>query len=108
MYLEHRPSQYTLKFIKMIFTTILLYLKKANSLKIFYINNCGLGPEGVEIIGQSLAQGAPNLEVLAIARNRAEDKGAKAVGEMLKTCPNFRELHIYQDVIRKEGMLVLL
>lgn len=45
---------------------------------------------------------------MAIARNRAEDKGAKAVGKACGTMKNFRELHIYQDVVRKEGMIELL
>ncbi|KRX04355.1 hypothetical protein PPERSA_03595 [Pseudocohnilembus persalinus] len=84
------------------------YLSQAKSLKKFYINNCGLGPEGTETIAQALEKGTPNLEVLAIARNRAEDKGGKAVGIAVGKMENFRELHIYQDVVRKEGMVHLL
>lgn len=84
------------------------YLKQASTLKTFLINNCGLGPEGTQIIAESLQEGAGNLEVWAIARNRAEDLGAEAVGKAVKSMPKLRQLHIYQDVIRKKGMVQLL
>lgn len=49
------------------------YLEKANSLKVFLINNCGLGIIGSTTIAQSLSVGTPNLEVWAMSRNRIED-----------------------------------
>jgi len=52
------------------------YLSKAESLKVFLINNCGLGIIGSSTISQALKQGTPNLEVWAMSRNRIEDEGA--------------------------------
>lgn len=45
---------------------------------------------------------------MSIGRNRAENKGVSAVGIAAAQCPNFRELHIYQDVGREPGMVVLI
>ena len=89
-------------------TAFSIYLNQAATLRVLHINNCGLGPQGVEIIAQSLAKGAPNLEVLSIARNRAEDLGLSAIGLALPSFPAFRELHVQQDVGREPGMAVLL
>ena len=58
------------------------YILEASSLKVFYINNAGLGPAGTKTLADSL-KGCPNLEVFALARNRAECPGATAVAENL-------------------------
>jgi Ran GTPase-activating protein 1 len=83
------------------------YLQAAKALQVFLISNCGLGITGVTTLSEALIDGAPNLEVLAIARNRAEDKGAQALSKALANKKNFRELHIFQNVIREPGMLAL-
>jgi len=71
------------------------YLEQAESLKVFLINNCGLGIMGSTTISLALKQGTPNLEVWAMARNRIEDAGAMQVADALKNLKNLKELHIY-------------
>lgn len=85
-----------------------IYLTQATSLQKLIINNCGLGPLGTTTIAKSLQKGTPNLKVLAIARNRAENPGGEAIGEALSNLPKLTELHIFQDVIREPGMVPIL
>lgn len=84
------------------------YLEKAVSLKKFLINNCGLGIQGATIIAEALKKGKINLEVIAMARNRLEDDGTKAIASALAEMPAIKEVHLFQDVIRKGGMIPLL
>lgn len=60
-------------------------MKQASELRIFLINNCGLGIGGVTHIAQGLGEGAHNLEIFAIARNRAENEGASEIALNLLT-----------------------
>lgn len=56
------------------------YIKNTKNLMELYIENCGLGPEGSELLADLLIEN-PNkvkLEVLVINRNRLENKGAIA------------------------------
>jgi Ran GTPase-activating protein (RanGAP) involved in mRNA processing and transport len=39
------------------------YFSKATSLKVLFINNCGLGIEGSIIISKALKNGTHNLEI---------------------------------------------
>lgn len=59
------------------------FLKTAKHLKELYIENCGLGPEGSELLFNSLKENPniKNLEFLKVSRNRLENKGAKALSE---------------------------
>lgn len=72
------------------------------------INNAGLGIDGVKTIAAALAKGTPNLEKFAITRNRAENPGAIAISEALPKLTKLKELIVFQDVIKKDGMLALL
>jgi len=89
-------------------TAISGYLEQAKSLKIFLINNCGLGIQGATIIANALKKGQVNLEVIAMARNRLENDGTKEIASALKEMTNIKEVHLFQDVIRKDGMIPLL
>ncbi|EAS05158.1 Ran GTPase-activating protein (macronuclear) [Tetrahymena thermophila SB210] len=84
------------------------FLEQATSLKVFLINNAGLGIDGVKTISAALAKGTPNLEKFAITRNRAENPGAIAIAEALPKLTKLKELIVFQDVIKKDGMLALL
>lgn len=84
------------------------YLEKATSLRTFLINNCGLGIDGTTIIANALKTGGVNLEVIAMARNRLENQGTIEISSALKGMSNIKEVHLYQDVIRAEGMVPLL
>jgi Ran GTPase-activating protein 1 len=55
------------------------YIKNTKTLKEFYIENNGLGPEGAESLANSfLDNESIQLDVLVINRNRLENKGAVA------------------------------
>lgn len=84
------------------------FLSQANSLKTFLINNAGLGIDGVKTISAALAIGTPNLERLALTRNRAENEGAIALANALPNLNKLKELVIFQDVVKKDGMVKLL
>lgn len=83
------------------------FLLQATSLQVLLINNCGLGIDGVTTISESLKKGSPNLEVWAMSRNRAENPGAIKIGEAITSLKKLRELHVFQNVIRLEGMLAI-
>jgi len=68
------------------------FLKQSASLRTFLISNCGLGIDGVTVISQSLKESGKNLEVWSIARNRAENEGAKQIALAITAMPNLREL----------------
>jgi len=81
------------------------YLSEAKSLQIFFINNCGLGITGATHISEALKIGTPNLQVWAMSRNRIEDEGALRVSEAISNMQSLKELYIYQNFIRNQGML---
>lgn len=84
------------------------FLENSPNLKVFLINNCGLGIQGSTIIAESLKKGKVNLEVIAMARNRLENPGAAAIASALKEMNAIKEVYLFQDVIRKDGMVALL
>ncbi len=57
-----------------------VFMKNTKHLMELYIENCGLGPEGSELLAGLLMENEHklNLEVLVINRNRLENKGADA------------------------------
>jgi Ran GTPase-activating protein 1 len=58
------------------------FLKKTTSLKELYVENNGLGPEGSEMLANSLLENDNlKLEVISINRNRLENKGAIAIAK---------------------------
>lgn len=81
------------------------FLLQAQNLKVLLINNCGLGIDGVTTISDCLKKGTPSLEIWAMSRNRAENPGAIKIGEALSVLKKIKEIHVFQNVIRLEGML---
>lgn len=67
-----------------------------------------MGIDGVKTISAALAIGTPNLERLALTRNRAENEGAIALANSLPNLNKLKELVIFQDVVKKDGMVKLL
>lgn len=61
-------------------------------MKSFYINNAGLGIDGVTTIAEALSKGTPNLEKFQISRNRAENEGAIEIAKSLPSLPKLKEL----------------
>lgn len=84
------------------------FLLQASSLRVLLINNCGLGIDGVSTISNSLKKGTPNLEVWAMSRNRAENPGAIKIGDAITSLKKLKEIHVFQNVIRLEGMVAIL
>ncbi len=56
------------------------FMRDTKYLTELYIENCGLGPEGSEVLANILLENKNrlNLEVLVISRNRLENKGTIA------------------------------
>jgi Ran GTPase-activating protein 1 len=84
------------------------FLENSPNLRVFLINNCGLGIQGSTIIANAFKKGKVNLEVLAMARNRLENPGTIAIASALESMDRIKEVYLFQDVIRKDGMVALL
>jgi len=84
------------------------FFESSPSLKIFLINNCGLGIQGSTILANAFKKGKVNLEVLAMARNRLENPGTIEIASALEGMDSIKEVYLFQDVIRKDGMVALL
>jgi len=67
-----------------------------------------LGIQGSTILANAFKKGKVNLEVLAMARNRLENEGTKAIASALEGMDKIKEVYLFQDVIRKDGMVALL
>lgn len=62
------------------------FLKEAAALKTLKVTNCGLGPEGGEMIAQALAENAAlKLQQFLAGRDRLENKGITALAQVFKT-----------------------
>jgi Ran GTPase-activating protein 1 len=85
------------------------FLRKTTTLKELYIENNGLGPEGAEMVAQSLLDN-PNisLESLKINRNRLENKGALAFSKVLNSMKSLKLVQFFQNGIKEEGMAELI
>jgi hypothetical protein len=66
--------------------------------------NCGLGPEGTEMVANALLEnGNIKLKCLFISRNRVENKGAAALARYFKTNNQLNKLLIYQNGLKSEA-----
>jgi len=64
------------------------------------ITNCGLGPEGTQMIANALiASNGTKLKQLHIGRNRVEDKGSLALASYFSSYNTLEVLEIYQNGI---------
>lgn len=85
------------------------FLKNTHSLKKLYLENNGLGPEGAEMVAESLISNETiSLDVLAVNRNRLENKGALAFSKLLTKMQSLTEFQAFQNGIKEEGMAALL
>lgn len=82
-------------------------LKQNKHIKIFRITNCGLSPEGGEMIAAALKEGGLKLTELAIGRNRQEDKGFTALGEVLGNMGTLQVFDGPQNGVRADGMVAM-
>jgi Ran GTPase-activating protein 1 len=92
------------------------FLANCVSLEELRLNNNGLGPVGGQIIAQGLLdnraktreQGMPSsLKCVTIGRNRLENGSAALFAEAFKSHEGLREVAMYQNGIRPEGIKML-
>lgn len=84
-------------------------LKEMASLQVLKVTNCGLGPEGGEMIANALAENkALRLVQFSAGRDRLENKGITALAGVFKAMGSLEVIEVPQNGIKKEGMLALL
>ena len=84
-------------------------LSGMTSLKVLQINNCGIGPEGGEMIAHALDQNE-DLKLLHFeaGRDRLESKGITALAKVFGKMGSLKVIHVPQNGIKDEGMTELL
>jgi len=83
-------------------------LKSGSSLKIFKVTNCGLGPEGAEMIADAMSQNADlKLTHFHAGRDRLENKGITALAKVFESQKSLHEICVPQNGIKDEGMTAL-
>lgn len=84
-------------------------LKEMHSLKVLKVTNCGLGPEGGEMIANALSEN-PKMKLVhfAAGRDRLENKGATALAAVFKQMGSLEIIEVPQNGIKKDGMVALL
>ncbi len=84
-------------------------LKTMSSLKTLKVSNCGLGPEGGEMIAEALSANAElKLVHFSAGRDRLENKGITALAGVFQSQASLQVLEVPQNGIKKEGMCALL
>jgi Ran GTPase-activating protein 1 len=81
------------------------------SLKTLKISNCGLGPEGGEMIAAGLAENKElRLAHFSAGRDRLENKGITAIAGVLggHMAGSLEVIEVPQNGIKKDGMMALL
>lgn len=80
-------------------------LKSMSSLKRLRVNNCGLGPEGGEMIAEALKENKSlKLEEFSAGRDRLENKGITALAEVFNSMGSLKVVNVPQNGIKDEGM----
>lgn len=84
-------------------------LKDDKALKVLKVTNCGLGPEGGEMIAAALeANDGLTLTTFHAGRDRLENKGIIALAGVFAKIKSLEEVHVPQNGIKDEGMSKLL
>lgn len=84
-------------------------LREMSSLKVLKVTNCGLGPEGGEMIANALAENKDlRLVQFSAGRDRLENKGITALAGVFKTMGSLEVIEVPQNGIKKDGMMALL
>lgn len=85
------------------------FLKEMSSLRTLKVTNCGLGPEGGEMIAQALTENTSlRLQHFSAGRDRLENKGITALAGVFKAMGTLEVIEVPQNGIKKEGMVALL
>ena len=79
------------------------------SLEVLKVNNCGLGPEGGEMIAAALSRNEGlKLKHFEAGRDRLENKGITALANVFAQMNSLEVVHVPQNGIKDEGMSILL
>ena len=79
------------------------------SLKELMVTNCGLGPEGGEMIAEALSRNdGLKLRRFEAGRDRLENKGITALARVFAEMGSLEKVHVPQNGIKDEGMSALL
>lgn len=86
------------------------FLREMSSLKTLKVTNCGLGPEGAEMIAEALRQNTGlRLVQFSAGRDRLENKGITALAQVFRDMAGSLEVvEVPQNGIKLEGMIQLL
>ena len=84
------------------------FIRCSVSLKNLLLANCGLGPEGAEILADSLIESPANLETLDVARNRMKGDGGNSIAKYLDHYNSIMSLNVGSNSIDQDGMEPLL
>lgn len=80
-------------------------MKEDKCLRKLTVTNCGLGPEGGEMIAKALQQNTGlKLTHFHAGRDRLEDKGITALAKVFEEMASLEELHVPQNGIKDAGM----
>lgn len=84
-------------------------LKEDKNLKVLKITNCGLGPEGGEMVAKALAcNEGLKLTHFHAGRDRLENKGITALAHVFSVMASLHEVHVPQNGIKDSGMRELI
>lgn len=84
-------------------------LKEDKNLKVLKITNCGLGPEGGEMIANALASNEGlKLREFYAGRDRLENKGITALAHVFSEMGSLQVVHVPQNGIKDAGMRELI
>jgi Ran GTPase-activating protein 1 len=83
-------------------------IEASPQLKVLKVNNNGLGVEGGSLLAAALltCEGI-QLTSFSAGRNRLEDVGTRELARAFRTMKSLRQISLYQNAIRGEGMVSL-
>jgi len=80
-------------------------LKEDKNLKILKVSNCGLGPQGGEMIAEGLLSNKDcKLTHFHAGRDRLENVGIIALAKVFQEMGSLEEIHVPQNGIKDSGM----
>jgi Ran GTPase-activating protein 1 len=84
-------------------------LKEMSTMETLKVNNCGIGPQGGEMIAEALKENKDlKLKNFTAGRDRLENVGITALAEVFKAMKSLEVIEVPQNGIKKAGMLALL
>jgi Ran GTPase-activating protein 1 len=84
-------------------------LREDRNLRVLKVTNCGLGPEGGQMIAEALSKNEGlKLTHFHAGRDRLENKGISALASVFKQMGSLLEIHVPQNGIKDEGMKELI